>query len=185
MENSKKFKFIGDRENATYRHTIYLKPDFRIGKVMELEGYSKHLGHDECYDKIKCFAEYVSRLICSNLFKATTIEFNTNLRAGKDNDDLLCYVTNGSFFLHPKFMNVPRLKDILEKAKNGEIVQKEKAPKMIKTKTEIDKFLVYREGFFADHIALWNYCEKLKADGISPGRVDGYYYDVRQKYNLL
>lgn len=184
MGNFKLNKFQGDRENATYRHCIVLKQEHRIGKVVELEGYSKNLHHPEDFDKVKAFANYVSRLICSQLFKSTTIEFFTNLRTGKDNDELLCYVTHGSYWLHPKFMNVPKLKDILERAKNGEVFEKKRPEKLIKTKTNMDEYFIYREGLFANAEALWNYCEKLKADGIMPGRVDGYYFDVRQKFNL-
>lgn len=182
MENHKKFKFVGDRENSTYRHSIALKPEHRIGKVTELEGYSKNLSHPEDFDKVKAFANYVSRLICSNLFKATTIEFFTNLRTGKDNDILLCYVTHGSYWLDPRFMNVPKLKDVLEKAKSGQVFEKLRAEKVIKNKTNIDQYLVYDARLFPNEKALWDYCEKLKADGLPPGRVDGYYFDYRQKF---
>lgn len=188
MTTFKKFSFVGDRENATYRHVIHLKPQFAINKKVGdegLQGYSKHKGHAEIIDKTKCFAEYVSRLICRYLHKSTVIEFYTNNRQGFDNDELLCYVTNGNYFISPRFNNVKPLIDLLERAKRGEIVYEEKPAKIIKTKTDINKFFVYQKNFFRDLAHLNDYCAGLKRDGLPAGRVDGYYYDVMQKYELV
>lgn len=187
MSTYKKFSFVGDRENATYRHIIHLKPEFATNQKVSsegLQGYSKHKGHAEMFDKTKCFAEYVSRLLTRYLYKSTVIEFYTNNRQGLENDELLCYATNGNYFISPKFNNVRPLIDLLEKAKRGEIVYEEKAPKLIKTKTDIAKFFVYQKGFFRDLTHLNEYCAELKNTGIPAGRVDGYYYDVMQKQDL-
>ena len=62
MGNFKINKFQGDRENATYRHCIALKREHRIGKVEELEGYSKNLHHPEDFDKVKAFQAYLNVL---------------------------------------------------------------------------------------------------------------------------
>lgn len=181
--SNRNWKFIGDRENASFRHTIVLKPEARIGKVKELEGYSKHKHHEELADKVKCFAEYLSRISCAYLSKSVVIEFHSNNRQGKDNDDLLCYVTAGKYWIHPRFINVTSIIDLLNKAVTIGL-QPEDKPKKVLKRTDYDKLFIYQKDKFKSEKELGEYCRKLMDDGLPPGRVEGYYFDVRSKYDL-
>lgn len=181
--SNRNWKFIGDRENASFRHTIVLKPEFRVGKVQELDGYSKHKHHNELSDKTKCFSEYVSRISCGYLSKSTVIEFFANDRQGREKDELLCYVTAGKYWIHPRYSNVQSLIDLLNKAVSTGLQPEDKPSKIIR-KTDYDKLFVYDINKFKKEKDLSDYCAKLLNQGVPRGRVEGYYFDVRSKYDL-
>lgn len=182
--SNKMFKFIGDREKSTYRHIIYLKPENRIGSVSELEGYNKHKYHEEPFDKVKCFVDYVSRICCSNLHKATVIVFFTNNRSGKDNDEELLFITPKSYKVGAKFMHIQPLIDFCEDVKLNGISQVEKKTKTISTKVNYDDKFIYKEGLFSSLAHLQTYCRTLVNSGVPEGRVQGYFYDVQAKYSI-
>ncbi len=182
--SNKVFKFIGDREKSTYRHVIYLKHEHRVNAVSELEGYNKHKYHEEPHDKVKCFVDYVSRICCSNLHKATVIVFYTNNRAGKDNDEELLFVTPKNYKVGAKFMHVQPLIDFCENVKINGITYVEKKPKTIATKVNFDDKFLYKADLFSTLAQLQAYCRRLVNDGVPEGRVQGYFYDVQEKFSL-
>ncbi|MDI9870606.1 hypothetical protein [Flectobacillus roseus] len=179
------FKFVGDRELSTYRHAIILKPEYRIGNVLDLEGYNKHKNHAEPVDKVKAFVDYVSRIVTGNLYKATVIEFYTNSRTGKVNDERLLYITSGSYEIGPRFNHIQPLIDFCERVKaNGGIKPEDKPKKVVSTKTDWDSYFKYGKGIYKNLQELQTYCRLLVNSGVPQGRVEGYFFDVKAKYDL-
>lgn len=182
-----KFKFQGDPLNATFRHEITIKPEFRTGQMKSsstlLQGYSKHVSHAEPVDKEKCFVNYVGRMILRYHAKSTCIEFFQNGKSGHENDECLCYVTPKSYYLHPKYQHLTSLVEILERAKGGTLSEYQ-APTTAKAKVQESDF-IYKLGHFKTLAELIQHCDNLiKVKQYPRGRVEGYYYDAKEKFNF-
>lgn len=171
--SERKFKFVGDRENATYRHEIFLND----GKVDVLDGYSKHKNHDEPLDKEKCLVGYISRIINNGyLSKSQYMVFYKHRKTGKENDDILVELHGQGFKLHGIAETMFDLKNYLNEVytkihKGQEFTE----VKPISAKSfSPDLFKI--KGQFKSQAELDNYCEGLKTKGVPYGRVQGFYY---------
>lgn len=178
MEKSK-FKFIGDRENATYRAELYLEN----GKV--LDGYSKHKNHDEPHNKEKCLVGYVGRIIANGyLSKCQYIAFYTNGKLGKDKDETLVelhckgYKLSGS--AETMFDLKSYLQDVYLKIHTGKNYQEVKPTSAKSFSPDLFKI----NGQFTTQTELDNYCEALKTKGVPFGRVQGFYYAYLKVYPI-
>ncbi len=169
--SERKFKFVGDRENATYRAELYLEN----GKT--LDGYSKHKNHDEPLDKEKCLVGYISRIIANGyLTKCQYIVFYSNKNKGKENDEMLVELICHGYKLYGIAETMFDLKNYLvevyRKVHKGEtftevkpVSAKSFSPDLFKIKNQ-----------FRTQLELDSYCEGLKTKGVPYGRVQGFYY---------
>lgn len=167
----RKFKFSGDRENATYRAEIYLDN----GKV--LDGYSKHINHDEPLDKEKCLVGYVGRIIANGyLSKSQYIVFFTNGKLGKNQDETLIELHCKSYQVSGKAETMFDLKnylhDVYKKMHKGEDFTAVKPM----TAKSFSPQLFQIKGQFKTQSELETYCDGLKTKGVPYGRVQGFYY---------
>lgn len=167
----KKFKFVGDRENATYRAELYLEN----GKT--LDGYSKHTNHDEPIDKEKCLVGYVGRILSNGyLSRCQYIAFYTNKKLGKQFDDTLLELTVANFTLSGSAEMMFDLRNFLNqfysKFTKGHDTT---ALKPVSSKS-FSPQLFEIKGQFRAKSELDKYCEVLKNKGVPYGRVQGYYY---------
>lgn len=177
--SERKFKFVGDRENATYRAELYLEN----GKT--LDGYSKHKNHDEPLDKEKCLVGYISRIIANGyLTKCQYIVFYSNKNHGKENDEILVELICHGYKLYGAAETMFDLKNYLvevyRKIHKGETFTEVK-PISAKSFSP-DLFKINNQ--FKSKSELDNYCEGLKAKGVSYGRVQGFYYKYLQIHPL-
>lgn len=169
--SERKFKFVGDRENATYRAELYLEN----GKI--LDGYSKHKNHDEPLDKEKCLVGYVSRIIANGyLTKCQYIAFFTNKNRGKENDETLVELHCHGYKLHGLAETMFDLKNYLQqvylKVHKGETFTEVKPISAKSFSPDLFKI----KGQFKSQTELDSYCEGLKTKGVPYGRVQGFYY---------
>lgn len=169
--SERKFKFVGDRENATYRAELYLDN----GKI--LDGYSKHKNHDEPLDKEKCLVGYISRIIANGyLTKCQYIVFYTNRNHGKENDEMLVELIIHGYKLYGVAETMFDLKNYLvevyRKVHKGETYTEVKPVSAKSFSPDLFKI----KGQFKSQAELDNYCEGLKTKGVPYGRVQGFYY---------
>lgn len=175
----RKFKFVGDRENATYRAELYLEN----GKV--LDGYSKHLNHDEPKDPEKCFVGYVGRIIANGyIAKCQYIAFYTNKKLGKERDETLLELFCNGFKLHGIAETMFDLKNYLNQVyANIEDGKPFNEIKPINRKSfSPDLFKI--SGQFNSQTELDNYCKGLQTKGVPYGRIQGFYYAYLKAYPL-
>ncbi|MBN8820783.1 MULTISPECIES: hypothetical protein [unclassified Spirosoma] len=94
-----KRKFVGDRENSTYRWELYLKGE----KAYTFDGYSKSRNQAEKHDKQALFQDCVAR-ICYNGYLDKTYQMLWFRRAGilqhKNEDRLLLEMYPTHFVAH-------------------------------------------------------------------------------------
>ncbi|GGD48346.1 hypothetical protein GCM10011514_10480 [Emticicia aquatilis] len=196
QKEKKRFKFVGDRERATYRCEIFLRPEHcyshkdGTGAVM-FDGYSKHKFHDEPKDKEKCLTNFVQRIVANGyLEKAYYIAFYTNKNVGKDQDELLLEFNP----LQWKKLIVSQriiqtyfvLNDYLIKLNEIKIstpASKELKPEYAETSkaSEIELFKMYKHRFVTKE-ALIQHCRMLKERKFPQGRVEGFYFAYLNAY---
>lgn len=196
QKERKRFKFIGDRERATYRCEIFLRPEHCYSKkdgtgAMMFDGYSKHKYHDEPKDKEKCLTNFVQRIVANGyLEKAYYIAFYTNKNVGKNQDELLLEfnplqwkklivsqkIIQTYFVLNEYLIKLSELKisSSASKELKPEYAENSKA-------SEIDLFKMYKNRFSSKE-ALIKHCRMLKERKFPQGRVEGFYFAYLNAY---
>lgn len=173
----RKFKFVGDRQNATYRAELYLEN----GKV--LDGYSKHTNHDEPIDKEKCLVGYVGRIIANGyLSKCQYIAFYTNHKLGKHQDETLIELHCSGYKLGGIAETMFDLKNYLQQVYKNIHAGKQFTDVKPLTAKSFSPDLFKISGQFATQADLDKYCESLKTKGVPYGRVQGFYYAYLKAY---
>lgn len=190
QKDKKRFKFIGDREKASYRCEIFLRPEHCYSKkdgigAMMFDGYSKHKYHDEPKDKEKCLTNFVQRIVANGyLEKAYYIAFFTNKNVGKSEDELLLefnplqsekfIVTHGAVQTHFVLGNyLNNLKEI--KLNTPEFKELKPNYPANNRASELELFRMYKNRF-ASKEALVEHCKNLKERKFPQGRIEGFYY---------
>lgn len=176
----KKFKFVGDRLNASFRSEIYLND----GKI--LDGYSKHINHDEPKDREKCLVGFVSRLITNGYIqKSQYIVFYTNLNIGKDRDSILVELTPKSVTLSNEAELMLDLSNFLNnvylRILDGQSFDEVRPTNRKSFSPDLFKIA----GQFSTKQDLIDYCKKLTIQGVPNGRRDGFYYAYLRAYPNL
>ncbi len=190
LPKSKVFKFIGDRQNASFRCEIYLKPQSIYSKVngagaVMFDGYSKHKFHDEPKDKEQCLSNFVQRIVANGyLEKSYYISFLMNKNMGKNHDELLIefnplqsekfIVVHGAaqtyFILNEYLKNLNELR-------LGSTEFKELKPNFAANNraSELELFRIYQNRF-KTKTELIEHCENLVKQQFPKGRIEGFYY---------
>jgi hypothetical protein len=184
------FKFIGDRQNATYRCEIYLRPEHCYSNVngdgaVMFDGYSKHRFHDEPNDKERCLSNFVQRIVANGyLEKSYYISFCTNRNIGKSQDELLIefnplqsekfIVTHGA--VQTYFILGDYLKNLKEiKINTPEFKELKPSYPANNRASELELFRMYKNRF-ATKEDLVEHCKNLKGRRFPQGRIEGFYY---------
>ena len=184
------FKFIGDRQNATYRCEIYLRPEHCYSNVngdgaVMFDGYSKHKFHDEPKDKERCLSNFVQRIVANGyLEKSYYISFCTNKNIGKSQDELLIefnplqsekfIVTHGA--VQTYFILADYLKNLKEiKLSTPEFKELKPNYPANNRASELELFRMYKNRF-ATKEDLVEHCKNLKVKKFPQGRIEGFYY---------
>lgn len=157
------FKFIGDRQNATFRWEIHCLND--QGSPVTLSGYSKSMKFNEPQNKQVCLFNCVERILVRNgyLERAYNIEFFKNEHKGV-NDMLLISATQKFIALYHDARHYFELVGLVEKLnegiKSGTKIKNIEYPK-VHTKIPESVF-DFKKGRFKNEEELFLFCEDLK-----------------------